>query len=75
MLSGYRGRAPKSCRPRGSGWPRAQAKVRGEGVDEAQCAQEDRDTVDRWVEAEGPDLEVESEPAKANLRSVNRAQE
>ena len=33
----------------------------------------DRDTVERWAEAEGVDLEGEAERAKEKLRNVDRA--
>jgi hypothetical protein len=51
----------------------ARAKFRGENVDEAQRTQ-DCDTIDRWAEAEGVDLEGEARRTKQKLRSVDRAQ-
>lgn len=49
----------------------AMAKLRGEPVDEAQQAR-DSDTVERWAEAEGADLENEAARARANLGSAGR---
>jgi hypothetical protein len=43
-------------------------------VDEEGRAQ-DRDTVQRWAEAEGASLEIEAERAKAKLGNVDRARE
>ena len=56
------GRAPRSRRPRGGGGTAesARAKLRGEGVEEEQRAR-DRDTLGRWQQATGVDLESEAQ--------------
>ena len=51
---------------------RARAKLRGEPVAEEQQVR-DRDTIRRWQEAEGVDLENEAHRAKQKLRTVDRA--
>jgi len=45
-----------------------------EGVDEAQRSR-DRDTVKRWAEAAGTDLENEAQRAKQKLRNVDRVRQ
>jgi hypothetical protein len=37
--------------------------------------EQDHDTVERWAEAEGVDLEGEAERAREKLRNVDRARE
>ena len=55
---------------------RARAKLRGENVDEAQRSQDrDKDTIQRWADGEGVDLEGRAEEAKQKLRNVDRARE
>jgi hypothetical protein len=53
---------------------RARAKLRGRNVDERQRAR-DRDTIERWAEAEGVGLEGEAHTAKQKRRNVDRARE
>jgi hypothetical protein len=53
---------------------RARAKLCGGGVDEAQRVR-DRDTVERWVKAEGADLDNEAQRAQQKLWNVDRARE
>jgi hypothetical protein len=49
-------------------------KLRGECLAEGQRAR-DRDTIERWAEATGTDLEIEAQRAKQKLRNVDRARE
>ena len=53
---------------------RALARFRDEpSVPYKDRRQHDRDTIERWAEAEGVDLEGEAEQAKEKLRNVDRA--
>ena len=47
----------------------ARVRLRGESIDPKQTAQ-DRETVDRWLRAEGVDLSVDAERAKQKLMDV-----
>ena len=52
----------------------AGVKLHGEPAPERQRVR-DRDTIRRWEEAEGADLENDAQRAKQKLRSVDRARE
>lgn len=55
---------------------RAWARIRGEpSVPYEDRRKHDRDVIKRWAEAEGVDLDGETERAKEKLRNVDRARE
>jgi hypothetical protein len=48
----------------------ARAKLRGQPVPYEDRRRQDRDTIERWAEAEGVDLEGEAERARQKLLSM-----